>query len=182
MHKGRFSEHLFGVAEIVTDARGNCKNFLLRKSIDRSHPKSYHSPMIYPIWKNLLTLKGRTTNINGVKRTHRPEGVTMKVFVAAHGNITRASVSEASLYDWYKGLGWADYDITERAWHEIEVADTCTAIYRVYYCDWDGTADVEEVVETLEEAKALVRKHRAATHRGIRRWRVPVEGGQMSLI
>jgi hypothetical protein len=51
----------------------------------------------------------------------------------------------------------------------------------VYYCDWDGTADVEEVVETLEEAKALVRQYRAATHHGVRRWRIPVEGGQMAL-
>ena len=29
--------------------------------------------MIYPIWKNLLTLRDRTSNINGVKREQQPE-------------------------------------------------------------------------------------------------------------
>jgi len=108
----------------------------------------------------------------------------MKVYVAAYGNITRASVCKSELSDWFDYMDSISYgSIIERAWHEIEVADTCTDVYRVYYCDWDnGVADVEEIVETLDEAKTLVRKYRAATHRGIRRWRVPVEGGQMSLI
>ena len=106
----------------------------------------------------------------------------MKVFVAAYGSTTRASVCESELADWFRYMDSISCgSIIERAWHELEVADTCTDVYRVYYCDWDGTADVEEVVETLEEAKALVRQHRAATHRGVRRWRVPVEGGQMAL-
>jgi hypothetical protein len=73
----------------------------------------------------------------------------------------------AQLYHW-------DYDPEVK---QIEVPDDCEAIYRVY----SHSLGIDTFVQTLDEAKAIIRSYHGQARRSIRRWRIPVEGGQLTM-
>lgn len=61
--------------------------------------------------------------------------------------------------------------------YQMEVSDECVAVYRVY----SDSLHLDVFVETLEEAKAIIKSYHGQARRTIRRWRIPVEGGQLTL-
>lgn len=93
----------------------------------------------------------------------------MKVYICAVDYDTKCATTreEAQLYHW-------DY-LPEI--FELEVSDDATSIYRVYIPDSFG----DTYVETLEEAKAIIRSLHGQEKRRARRWRIPIEGTQLTL-
>ena len=78
--------------------------------------------------------------------------------------ICATTPKEAQLYHW-------DYVPTV---FKMEVSDTATCIYRVY----SNSLNINTYVETLEEAKNIIRSYHGQERRTIRRWRIPIEGSQ----
>lgn len=74
---------------------------------------------------------------------------------------------DAQLYHW-------DYlpDV-----EQMEVPDDCEAVYRVY----SYRLGIDMFVQTLDEAKAVIRSYHGQARRSIRRWRIPVEGEQLTM-
>ena len=94
----------------------------------------------------------------------------MLVYIHSWEDQTRASVD-------YEDIRWLmDWD---GCYHEatLEVSDACSQIFRVY----SYSLDLDEYVETFEEAQAIIHRYHGRERRTIRRWRIPVQGGQMTL-
>ena len=93
----------------------------------------------------------------------------MLIYVATHSNYTRTACNRED------ALGGFGYHSKVRS---MNVPEEAVCIYRVYAYD----LGIDELVLTLEEAKSLIRHYHGKERRTIRRWRIPIEDGQLSLL
>ena len=92
----------------------------------------------------------------------------MLVYVATCSDYTRAAHNAK---DALAGFGYYS-DV-----RQLDVPDETVCVYRVYAHD----LDIDELVLTREEAKDIIRRYRGQERRTIRRWCIPIEGGQLAL-
>lgn len=93
----------------------------------------------------------------------------MLVYVCEVGmsTICATTQEEAQLYFW-------DFVPTVE---QLIVSDSATHVYRVY----SHSLDLNIYVETLDEAKTIIQSYKGQQRRSIRRWKVPIQGQQLTL-